>query len=117
MKQNILNRTILNLTFYNHNMQIIPVGNRVVVQLIKQKNTSSSGFIIASEEKNEQLLGEIIAIGSGNGTDENVNNLDLAIGQTVMFGKYSGEEINDRDNLDITYKIIKGEEVLAIIKK
>lgn len=97
-------------------MTIKPLGNRVVVKLIKQKTTSASGIILSSEEKNEQAVGEIISIGSGFG-EENVQNLGLKIGDSVMFGKYSGEEIKDDMDSDTVYKIVNGKDIMAIVGK
>ncbi len=97
-------------------MTIKPLGNRVVVRLIKQKNTTSSGIIISTEEKNEQAMGEVVSIGAGFG-DENVQNLGLKVGDKVMFGKYSGEEIKDEQDPETIYKIVKGSDILAIIEK
>ncbi|MEM1312747.1 MAG: co-chaperone GroES [Patescibacteria group bacterium] len=96
-------------------MTIKPLGNRVVVRMAKQKNTTSSGIILSTEEKNEQALGEIISIGAGFG-EENVQEMGLSEGQTVMFGKYSGEEVKDDTDSEIIYKIINGKDILAIIE-
>ncbi len=98
-------------------MTIKPLGNRVVVKLIKQKNTTASGIILSAEEKNEQAIGEVIAIGGGIGQDENVQNLGLSIGNSVMFGKYSGEEVKDEVDSETIYKIINAKDILAIIEK
>jgi chaperonin GroES len=97
-------------------MTIKPLGNRLVVELIKQKTTTASGIILTAEEKTEQALGKIIDIGKGQGTDENITNLDLKIGDTVLFGKYAGEEVKDNKINDNTFKILKGSDVLAIIQ-
>ena len=96
-------------------MNIKPIGNRAVVQLTKKKNVSASGIILSSEEKNEQAIGEILAIGGGQGTDENITDLGLKIGDKVLFGKYAGDEITDEANDDIVYKIIKSTDILAVI--
>lgn len=97
-------------------MNIKPLGNRVVVRLIKKKNTTTSGIILSTEEKNEQAMGQIMAIGAGIGDEENVQNLGLKIGDTVIFGKYSGEEIKD-DASDDIFKILKSGDILAVIEQ
>lgn len=93
-------------------MKITPLGNRLVVSLTKQSNVTASGIITSVEEKAEQAMGKIISIGTGYGTEENIKDLPLEVGQTVLFGKYAGEEVKDNEE---TYKIIKGTDVLAII--
>jgi chaperonin GroES len=96
-------------------MNIKPLGNRVVVTLEKQKKTSASGIILTTKDENEQSLGTITAIGAGQGDDENVTELGLKVGDTVLFGKYAGEEIKDSVDSDKIYKILKGSDILAII--
>ncbi len=97
-------------------MTIKPIGNRLVVELVKQKTTSTSGIILSAEEKNEQAVGRIIAIGNGLGSDENITNLGLNIGDKVLFGKYAGEEIQDSTDENKIYKILKATDVLATIQ-
>jgi chaperonin GroES len=97
-------------------MNITPLGNRLVVQLVKKSQTSASGIIIATNEKDEQTIGEVVAIGKGQGEEHNVSQLDLKIGDKVLFGKYSGEEIVDQHNPDIIYKIVESKDVVAVIK-
>ena len=97
-------------------MTIKPLGNRLVVKLIKQKNTTASGIITSTKEETEQGMGEIIAIGSGQGKDENIQDLNLKIGQIVLFAKYAGEEIKDETNLEIVYKVLKGSDIIAVIE-
>jgi chaperonin GroES len=99
-------------------MTITPIGNRLVVKLVKQKNTSASGIILTTEEKNEQSIGEIISLGKGVTLDGeiNISELDLNIGQKIMFGKYSGEEIKDESDPETVFKILNAKDVLAIIE-
>jgi chaperonin GroES len=96
-------------------MDIQPIGNRLVVKLIKKEQTSASGIIISTEEKNEQAKGEIVAIADGVGTIENIKDLGLKKGQIVLFGKFAGEEV-EGEEAGIMYKILSGKDVLAIIK-
>lgn len=97
-------------------MNIKPLGNRLVVKLIKQKTTTASGIILTTEEKNEQAIGEVVSVGAGFGTDENIQSLNLKVGEKVLFGRYAGEEIKDESDTEIVYKILKTNDVLAIIE-
>ena len=96
-------------------MHIQPLGNRVVVKLTKKETTSASGIIISTEEKNEQARGEVISIGAGQGSEENVGELGLTLGDVVLFGKYAGEEV-EGDEAGVVYKILNGKDILAILK-
>jgi chaperonin GroES len=96
-------------------MNIQPLGNRVLVKLVKKAQTSTSGIIISTEEKTEQIIGEIVAIGGGSGEKNNINDLHLSVGQKVLFGQYSGEEIKNDSEPDVTYKIVNGKDIIATI--
>jgi chaperonin GroES len=96
---------------------ITPLGNRVVVRLNKQKNVTTSGIILSSKTENEQSVGEITSIGGGIGEEENVTKLGLTVGDTVVFGKYSGEEIKDDQDSETVYKVVNGKDIIAILEK
>lgn len=92
-------------------MQLKPLGDRIVVKPATQEEVTKSGIVLpdtVDKEKKEQ--GEVIAIGSG----EKIGKLGLKIGDVVLFGKYSGDEVEVEDQ---EYKILKDEDVLAILVK
>jgi chaperonin GroES len=99
-------------------MTIKPLGNRLVVKLIKQKNTSASGIILSTEEKNEQAKGEVISLGKGADIDGEMQLKDLEVktGDIVLFGKYAGEEITDEADPETVFKILSAKDILAIIE-
>lgn len=100
-------------------MTIKPLGNRVVVQLVKQKTTSASGIILSTEDKNEQSMGTIVTLGKGADIDGEIElkDLDLSVGDVVLFGKYSGEEVKDEADSDTIFKILNAKDILAVIEK
>lgn len=87
-----------------------PLGDRVLVKPITVEETTKAGIVLPdSVEKEKKAEGEILAIGAG----EKIKALNLKVGDKVMFGKYSGDEIEiDKEEL----KFLKFDEVLAIIK-
>jgi chaperonin GroES len=94
-------------------MQIKPIGNRVVIEITKQNQTSASGIIIATEPKNEQQKGIVISVGNGYGDEKELTN-SIKVGQTVLFGKYGGDDYKDEVK-DKDYKIVNSKDVIAII--
>ena len=92
-------------------MQLKPLGDRIVVKPATQEEVTKSGIVLpdtVDKEKKEQ--GEVIAIGTG----EKIVKLGLKLGDVVLFGKYSGDEVEVEDT---EYKILKDEDVLAILVK
>jgi chaperonin GroES len=82
-------------------MNIKPIGNRILVEPMKQEEITASGIVLpATAGKEKKAQGKIIAIGNG----EAVKNLGLKVGDTVVFGKYSGEDIEvDKKELKVLY--------------
>ena len=91
-------------------MKIQPLGDRVLVEPMTEEETTKSGIVLPDTvDKEKKAQGKILAIGKG----EKIEKLGLKEGDTVIFGKYSGEEIELEDK---DYKFLKHDEILAIIK-
>jgi len=69
-------------------MTIEPLGARVLIRPLEQETTTKSGLILPETAKEKPQRGRIEAVGT---EDEMVT--DLAVGDTVLFAKYSGNEI------------------------
>jgi len=88
-------------------MKLQPLGNRVVVEPMSSEESTKSGIIIPDTiDKEKKAEGKIIAIGDG----EKILKLNLTIGDRVLFGKYSGEDVKVEE---VEYKILSHEDVLA----
>lgn len=90
-------------------MSIQPLGDRILVKVLESEETTASGIVLPDSAKEKKAEGEIIAIGEG----EDVKKLNLNVGDTVLFGKYSGDDVEIEN---VEHKIIKEEEVLAVVK-
>ncbi len=87
-------------------MNVRPLHDRVVVRRIEEDETTTGGIIIPDTAKEKPMQGEILAVGPGARNDKGeVVPLDVKIGDHVLFGKWSGNEVT-----------IDGEE-LAIMKE
>jgi chaperonin GroES len=92
-------------------MKLKPLGDRIVVKPVTQEEVTKSGIVLPDTvEKEKKEQGEIISIGEG----EKIKKLNLKVGDTVIFGKYAGDEVEIDDT---EYKVLKDEDVLAIIEK
>lgn len=89
-------------------MNIKPLADRVLVKPTAAESKTASGIIIPDTAKEKPLKGEIIAVGQGTKDEEMV----LKAGDTVLYGKYAGTEIElDGEK----YLIMRQSDVLAII--
>jgi chaperonin GroES len=93
-------------------MNVRPLHDRLIVQRLEESAPRKGAIIIPDSAKEKPQLGKVLAAGLGksNAAGKRVP-LDVKAGDTVLFGKYSGQEIK----LDgIEYLIMKEEDVLAI---
>ncbi len=89
-----------------------PLADRVVVLPKEESEQMRGGLYIPDTAKEKPQQGEIVAVGPGRFEKGDRVPMDLAAGQTVLYGKYSGTEVTF-DNEQ--YLIIKESDVLAII--
>jgi chaperonin GroES len=95
-------------------MTIRPLHDRVIIQRLEEGEQKVGGIIIPDTAKEKPQQGKVIAAGSGKTKDDGKRiPLDVTAGDTILFGKYSGQEIK-LDGKE--YLIMKEDEVLAIIE-
>ena len=96
-------------------MNIRPLQDRVIVQRIQEEEKSKGGIIIPDTAKEKPQEGKIIAVGKGKvGDDGKVAPLDVKVNDRVLFGKYSGTEINidGKEHL-----IMREDDILGVIER
>ena len=95
-------------------MKIQPLGDRVLVEPVKEDETVKGGIIIPDTAKEKPQQGKVIAIGTGK-LDEKGNKIPFTVkeGDKVLMPKYGGTEvkINDKD-----YQIMREDDILGVIK-
>ena len=93
-------------------MDIRPLHDRIVVRRLEEGEQKIGGIIIPDSAKEKPQQGKVYAVGAGKVKEDGSRQpLDVKDGDTILFGKYSGQEIK----LDgIEYLIMKEEDVLAI---
>lgn len=89
-------------------MNIKPLADRVLVRPAAAETKSVGGIIIPDSAKEKPLKGEVLAVGSGTKDEEMV----LKVGDTVLYGKYAGTEIEMEGE---KFLIMRQNDVLAII--
>ena len=94
-------------------MNVRPLHDRIIVQRIEEGEQKIGGIIIPDTAKEKPQQGKVIAAGAGKVKDDGKRvALDVKAGDTILFGKYSGQEIKlDGEE----YLIMREDEVLAVI--
>jgi chaperonin GroES len=94
-------------------MNVRPLHDRIIVQRLEEGEQKVGGIIIPDSAKEKPQQGKVIAAGAGKTKDDGKRQpLDVKAGDTILFGKYSGQEIKlDGEE----YLIMREDEVLAVI--
>jgi chaperonin GroES len=94
-------------------MHVRPLHDRILVQRLEEGEQRISGIIIPDSAKEKPQRGTVIAAGDGKADNAGKRvALELKKGDTILFGKYSGQEVR-LDGVD--YLIMKEDDVLAAI--
>jgi chaperonin GroES len=94
-------------------MQLKPLQDRVVVQRLDEETKTAGGIIIPDNHTEKPSQGKILAVGTGyRNTDGSVRSLDVKVGDTVLFGKYSGTEVKVEGKPVL---IMKEDEILGVL--
>ncbi len=95
-------------------MKIRPLHDRVVVKRMEEERKSPGGIVIPDAATEKPVRGEVIAIGKGKVSDDGkVRALDVKVGDKVLFGKYSGQEVKE---LGDGMLVMREEDIMAVIE-
>ena len=85
-------------------MNIRPLHDRVIVRRTEEEKTSPGGIVLPDSATEKPVKGEIVAVGKGKILENgDIRPLDVKVGDTILFGKYSGTEVS-----------VDGEELLVM---
>jgi chaperonin GroES len=74
-------------------LKLRPLGDRVLVQVIKQEDERVNGLYIPDEAKDKPQRGVVLAVGKGRFKNGERVPVDVSVGAVIEFGKYSGNEL------------------------
>ena len=89
-------------------MNIKPLADRVLILPAPAEEKTIGGIIIPDTAKEKPLKGEVVAVGNGTKDEEMI----LKVGDTVLYGKYAGTELDMDGN---KYLIMRQSDVLAVL--
>ena len=96
-------------------MKIRPLQDRIIVKRIEEEEKSKGGIIIPDTAKEKPQEGKVVAVGKGKvSEDGKITPVDVKVNDRVLFGKYSGSEINiDGEE----HLIMREDDVLGVLEK
>ncbi|MEW6620434.1 MAG: co-chaperone GroES [bacterium] len=95
-------------------MKLKPLGDRVLVERMEEKEQVKGGIIIPDTAKEKPQEGKIIAVGTGKRLESGeIKPLDVKAGDRILFGKYAGTEVKLDDK---EYLIMREDDIFGIIE-
>ena len=95
-------------------MNIRPLGDRVLIEPIEEKEQTVGGIIIPDSAKEKHMQGKVIAVGKNLDKDGKEINFDVKKGDTVLLPKYGGTEVKIGDK---KLQLVREEDLLGVIEK
>ncbi len=96
-------------------LKIRPLHDRVIIKRLEEERVSAGGIVIPDSATEKPVRGKVIAVGKGKILENgNVRGMDIKIGDNILFGKYSGQEVKvDGEE----FLVMKEEDIMAVIEK
>jgi chaperonin GroES len=95
-------------------MNVRPLRDRILVTRLEETEQRIGGIIVPDSAKEKPQQGKVVAVGKGRVNDKgDVFPLDVKVGDTVLFGKYTGTDIKIEN---VEYLILREDEVLGVVE-
>ncbi len=94
-------------------MKVKPLGDRVLIEVLEAEEKTKSGIVLPDSAQEKPQQGKVVAVGTGKKLEDGkVLAVDLKEGDVVLYGKYSGTELNlDERSL----LMLKEEDILGVV--
>ena len=94
-------------------MSIKQLGDRVVIKRLEAEETTKSGIIVTGTAKERPQAAEVVAVGPGAIVDGKRTEMEVKIGDKVLYSKYAGTEVKFEGE---EYTILRQDDILAIVE-
>jgi len=95
-------------------MKIRPLQDRVVIKRLEEERTSAGGIVIPDTATEKPIRGKVVAVGPGKVLDNGQKRpVDVKVGDTVLFGKYSGTEVKINNE---EYLVIREDDIMGVFE-
>lgn len=95
-------------------MSLKPLGDRVVVEVVEEDEVTASGIVLPDSAKEKPQRGKVIAVGTGRWDNGQRVELEVKVGDEVLYSKYGGTEVKVEGS---EYLILRESDILAVWTK
>ncbi len=94
-------------------MSLRPLHDRVIVERQEQETKTASGIMLPEATAEKTDMGKVIAVGNGKILEDGkVRPLDVKVGDTILFGKYSGQTVKV-DGKEVL--VMREDDIMAVV--
>lgn len=97
----------------NINMKLVPLGDKVVLKQLEAEETTKSGIVLPGQAKEKPQQAEVIAVGPGGVVDGKEVNMQVKVGDKVIYSKYAGTEVKLGED---EFIVVKQNDIVAIVE-
>ncbi len=94
-------------------MNIKPLGDRVVIKKLEAESTTKSGIVLTGTAKEQPQEAEVMAVGPGAVVDGKRVEMEVKVGDKILYSKYSGTDVKVAGE---EYIILRQDDILAIVE-
>ena len=95
-------------------MKLVPLSDRVVLKQKEAEEKTASGIILSGQAKEKPQQAEVIAVGPGGVVDGEKVEMNVKVGQMVIYSKYAGTDVKLGDE---EYTIVRQSDILAVVEE
>ena len=94
-------------------MKLVPLGDRVVLKQLEAEEKTKSGIVLPGQAQEKPQQAEVVAVGPGGMVYGKEVTMEVAVGDQVIYSKYSGTDVKLGDD---EFIIVKQSDILAVVK-
>lgn len=93
-------------------MKLVPLGDKVVLKQLVAEETTKSGIVLPGQAKEKPQQAEVVAVGPGGLVDGKEVEMQVKVGDKVIYSKYAGTEVKLEDE---EFIIVKQNDIVAVV--
>lgn len=93
-------------------MKLSPLGDRVVLKQLEAEETTKSGIVLPGNAQEKPQQAEVVAVGSGGVVDGKEVEMQVSVGDKVIYSKYAGTEVKLEDE---EFIVVRQNDIVAVV--